>query len=427
MNSSYVINLGENSMNEPYLEIDPFKGIFGLDNLAERISEILKCPVTIEDANHRLLAYSTHDERTDPARIATIIGRRVPEKVINSLWREGSIPYLLNSDEPLRIKSITEVGLGDRVAISIRKKQETLGFIWALEIDHSLEDKDLHYLKMAGQAVKNHLLNLHTRKTEKEESYQEFFWQLLTGHLENVEEIKKKFKTLNLLPPEASSVLVFKFPGKIDSKTEKNISYILKTTQRIKVLFYTLQNNNLIVLASPKSTESTGDYDKFIKSFIIQMNERFGVGGIKGGCGTIHENCQRVEKSYQEALTLLELKDKFPQETEAIYSYQELGIYLFIPVLLEKRKNDGFENQYLKCLFEYDFRHKTQLYKTLEVYLENDSRINETANLLHIHANTLSYRLKRISEIGEINLDDYNQKMALFIDIKINKFNKSLL
>ena len=157
------------------------------------------------------------------------------------------------------------------------------------------------------------------------------------------------------------------------------------------------------------------------------MNERFGVGGIKGGSGTIYENCQRVEKSYQEALTLLEMKEKFPKETELIFSYQELGIYRFIPVLWEMRKSDGFENQSLKCLLEYDARHKTQLYKTLEVYLENDSKINETANLLHIHANTLSYRLKRICEIAEVNLDDYNQKITLFIELKINKFRKSLL
>ena len=62
---------------------------------ADRISSVLGCPITIEDGNHRLLAYSTHDDTTDQARIMTIIGRRVPEKVINSLWKDGFIPALL--------------------------------------------------------------------------------------------------------------------------------------------------------------------------------------------------------------------------------------------------------------------------------------------------------------------------------------------
>src|SRR4051812_4030829 len=43
----------------------PFsEGFDSLDEIADRISEVLHCPITIEDANHRLLAYSTHDERT---------------------------------------------------------------------------------------------------------------------------------------------------------------------------------------------------------------------------------------------------------------------------------------------------------------------------------------------------------------------------
>ena len=98
------------------LKNNPFRASFdSLEEFADVISEVLRCPITIEDANHRLLAYSTHDDRTDPARIATIMGRRVPEKVINSLWKEGVIPALLNSREPVRVKTVDDIGLGNRV------------------------------------------------------------------------------------------------------------------------------------------------------------------------------------------------------------------------------------------------------------------------------------------------------------------------
>ncbi|WP_234410504.1 hypothetical protein [Caldalkalibacillus mannanilyticus] len=94
-------------------EHEPFQQIFeNLESLADKISEVLTCPVTIEDANHRLLAYSSHEPGIDPARMATIVGRRVPEKVINSLWQEGVIPRLLESDDPIRISPINDVGWG---------------------------------------------------------------------------------------------------------------------------------------------------------------------------------------------------------------------------------------------------------------------------------------------------------------------------
>ena len=49
------------------------------------MSDLLGCPVTVEDVNFRLLAYSSHEKVTDAARIATIINRQVPENLINSL------------------------------------------------------------------------------------------------------------------------------------------------------------------------------------------------------------------------------------------------------------------------------------------------------------------------------------------------------
>lgn len=125
-----------------------FKVTFNnLEEFADIISEILQCPITVEDVNHRLLAYSTHDERTDSARVATIMGRRVPEKVINNLWKEGIIPALLKSREPIHVKKMDNIGLGDRVAISIWNKEDVLGFIWALEIEQSLTEQDYNLLK----------------------------------------------------------------------------------------------------------------------------------------------------------------------------------------------------------------------------------------------------------------------------------------
>jgi DNA-binding PucR family transcriptional regulator len=76
----------------------------------------------------------------------------------------------------------------------------------------------------------------------------------------------------------------------------------------------------------------------------------------------------------------------------------------------------------LKKLREYDQKNNTDLVETLEVFLNKDSNVHETSKALNVHTNTLTYRLKRISEIGEVNLKDPNQKMTLFLDLKLEKF-----
>ncbi|MCL6586990.1 MAG: PucR family transcriptional regulator [Anoxybacillus sp.] len=406
---------------------DPFKGNFdSLEEFADRISDLLQCPITIEDANHRLIAYSAHDDYTDPARTATIISRRVPEKVINSLWKKGVIPALLSSQEPLRIETISEVGLGNRVAVSIWKNQEVIGFIWALETDRTLSKDDLELLKKAAKAAKNKVLQLYMRKNKREERVQEFFWKLLTGHITANEEIKENFDFLQIPTAPLFSVFVFRFANDITSDIEKQISYILQTTQQIQVLLYTVDRSDFILLAAPKSTrQPLAECSQFIASFATKMKERFHIANIQSSFGGIYETFEYIEKSYKEALTVLSMKEKFPAQTASIYGYQQLGIYQFFDLLLEKKRQGELTNSTLAKLQAYDEKHHTNLIETFEVFFDHDSNVNETAKALNIHPNTLSYRLKRIAEIGEIDLHDMNQKVKLYIDIKLAKYEAS--
>lgn len=412
-------------MTQNYNQNDPFKGTFGnLENLVDKISDVLQRPITIEDANHRLLAYSSHEGRTDPARVATIIGRRVPEKVINSLWRDGVIPKLNQSEEPLRVSEITDIGLGARVAIGIFAKKEVLGYIWVLEIDNSLSEKELSLLKMAAQTAKNQLLQLQIHKKKKEEGHQEFFWQLLTGHLKSHQEIENKIQELGLITPTPISVILFQFEHDISTTIQRHISYMITTTQKLLITFQVIDRNKLILLSSPhKEKENRATTIKFIEDFVLQMNKRFKVSQIKGSCGNPYDNYEKIEASYQEALTVLRLKNQFPVEVGNTFNYQQLGVYRYLDVLLEKKKQDGYENTSLQKLSLYDDANKTDLLKTLEVFLNRDSNVHEAAKELNVHTNTLSYRLKRIIEVGDIDLKSPNQKITLYIDIKLNKLS----
>jgi DNA-binding PucR family transcriptional regulator len=403
---------------------DPFRGNFdSLEEFADHISDLLQCPITIEDANHRLIAYSAHDDYTDPARTATIISRRVPEKVINSLWKQGAIPALLSSREPVRVSAISEVGLGSRVAVSIWKNDEVIGFIWALETDRTLSQKDMELLKKAAKAAKNKVLQLYMRKNKKEERVQELFWKLLTGHMATEEEIKESFATMQIPAAPSFSVIVFRFATEMTREIEKQISYLLQTTQQIQLLLYTTDRNDVILLAAPKSmNQPLKELQMFIESFSLKMKERFHINSVQSGFGGIYETYTLIEKSYREALTVLKMKEKFPEQIRSIYGYQQLGIYQFFDLLLEKKRHGELINPALTKLQAYDQKHHSDLVKTFEVFFDHDSNVNETAKALNIHPNTLSYRLKRIAEIAEMDLHDMNQKVKLYIDIKLAKY-----
>lgn len=56
-------------------------------------------------------------------------------------------------------------------------------------------------------------------------------------------------------------------------------------------------------------------------------------------------------------------------------------------------------------LQEYDKRHKTQLFKTLQVYLNCDRNLAGTSRQLFIHRSTLEYRLEKIRKITGADLE----------------------
>lgn len=403
---------------------DPFKRPFdSLENLVDKIRDVLECPVTIEDANHRLLAYSTHDDQTDAARIATIISRKVPEKVINSLWKANAIPQLMKNGEPLKIPEIKEIGLGNRVAISIRNQNEVLGYIWVVERDKSLSEDEMNLLKLAAKSARTELLKLNRQKKKREESYQDFFWQLLTGRYPNHEEIVDKMEDLHIQPPSSFAVIVFRFADDIDLQTEQSIIYLISTSQKLHVTFHTAMGTEFIILASPSEAKATEkNIIEFIHYFIGQMNTRFQVNQIIGASSALSDVLEHVEERYAESLEVLRLKSQFPDEMKGIQTYNQLGLFRYFESILEKKQNDEYKYPVITKLQKYDHEHKTDLLNTIECFLDYDSNVNETAKKLHIHVNTLNYRLKRISDIAELDLKSAHEKFSLYMELKIRKY-----
>lgn len=102
--------------------------------------------------------------------------------------------------------------------------------------------------------------------------------------------------------------------------------------------------------------------------------------------------------------------------------YQKLGVYRLLSVIHEKNKEDGYFNPDVMRLMKHDQEHNTELLHTLQCYLANHCRIKETAEALHIHPNTLNYRIKKINDLTTINFDDIHQRVMLYIDLLLLNF-----
>lgn len=396
-----------------------------LETLADLISEELECPITIEDANHRIIAYSRHEDEVDPVRIATIMRRRVPEHVINSLWKAGAIPKLFESEEPVVVPKIEQVKIEERVAISVRKNKEVVGFIWA-HPRKPFDEKKIAILQEAAQAVKNQLIQRRNQREKAEKNGEELLWKLLTGHFSRMKDFEQANEHYHLRVKGSLAVVIFDFIEPITLSVERKAGYLIETMQQVPVVAKTVDNSQLILLVRLPETNEFEAMTNYIGNFLEKMKERGHMAKIVPAAGCVVDNPLKVSESYQEALYVFKMKQQFPEATASIYSYEKLGVFQFIEDLAAIRKKSGYQNPMLQKLKMYDREHHSNLQETIFVFLQHDGNINEAAKALHIHANTLSYRLKRISEIAGIQLKDANQKMTLYLDLLIHQLEGEL-
>ncbi|MFC2949811.1 PucR family transcriptional regulator [Virgibacillus sediminis] len=398
-----------------------------LDSLADRIGELLECPVTIEDSNHQIISYSEHHGDIDDVRRATIMSRRVPDKVISSLWKNGYMTKLFDNDEPVAIPEIKSVGLGNRVAVSIRRNNEILGFIWVHADGQQMSEDKIHLLKEAVRLVKNLLLKDRSRVRTVTASYKGFFWQLLTGDLDDMKEMKDQARRLGIQLEGRLAMVIMEFPGEVTETIEKHANYLAETLGEIQVVCRMFDHNHLLLLVRLPAEEDTGQYLKgYIGQFIQLISTRLHIDTVHGTGGNICQSVRQIPKSYSEALHVLELKRKFPDELADTCLYQELGIYQFIEDLHDMQLSTQYRNEKLERLRKYDQKNQTALLQTLKKYLEFDSNVYRAAKSLHVHPNTLNYRLKRIAEIGAIDLKSPDQKLTAYLDLKIEGMQEGL-
>ena len=129
--------------------------------LADAAAALVDAPVTIEDAQSRVLAYSSRQDLTDPARVSTIVGRRVPDEVLATLRAQGVFRRLARSAEPVFVPA--SGGTKPRLVIPVRAGGEWLGSIWAVveerppaalvgELVQTSSVVALHLLRLRAQA-----------------------------------------------------------------------------------------------------------------------------------------------------------------------------------------------------------------------------------------------------------------------------------
>jgi hypothetical protein len=100
-------------------------------------------------------------------------------------------------------------------------------------------------------------------------------------------------------------------------------------------------------------------------------------------------------------------------------SYSELGIYRLLLQIGNMHQLWQFAEDVLGPLIDYDARHKVDLVSTLSIYLNQHESLKQTARVLRVHVNTVSYRLQRIERLTSLDLANPDHRLSAHVAAKI--------
>jgi hypothetical protein len=104
----------------------------------------------------------------------------------------------------------------------------------------------------------------------------------------------------------------------------------------------------------------------------------------------------------------------------AAAGHQELASHVLLLPFVPDDVRRAFTARLLDPLRAYDRRHRAELIETLEAFLDCDGSWTRCATRLHLHVNTLRYRIGRIEQLTGRDLSRLEDKLDFFLALRMS-------
>lgn len=166
------------------------------------------------------------------------------------------------------------------------------------------------------------------------------------------------------------------------------------------------------ILALIPDREETESCIKEIFSGIVDRAQREYGLDLRIGVGNSKAYLDEVKKSRNEASAALQAAEVSSLKGK-IFFYRDQGIYTLLSHVDDTRILDTYVEEKLGKLLQADELNDGKLSETLENYLNCSCNAKKTAEEMFLHRNTLNYRLKKIREILDCDLEKLDTCLEL--------------
>lgn len=394
-----------------------------LFSLAQTTAVLTGGIVSIEDAANRVLAYSrsTDSDEIDDLRRRSILGWQGPEAYLAKLREWGVFQHLHSSDKVIGIDSHPELGIRRRLAVAIRSGERQLGTIWVQEGSTPLSEHSERALLGAARVAAHHLVR---RRRELSDDLT-LTRTLLAGLLEGSTGPQPLATHLGLDATRPAAVLGFSY-GTAEAVTAPELTHT-EVTNLISVQIAARHRSALVTQVDPRiyvllpqlpRSIDTDTLRGWAQEITDAARRHLGLP-LRGSIGCLVSGLGRAPDSRREADRILDAM-LGAGVAAAVAALPDIQAEVLISEMLTLlAAHPEIRDPRLTALVAHDSRHQGQLAESLLAYLNCFGDVRAAAAQLHVHRNTLRYRIRRAEELTGLDLSRPDQRLLAMLQLRL--------
>jgi len=243
-----------------------------------------------------------------------------------------------------------------------------------------------------------------------------FLQGLLTGTLPAIDR-SSQAKRLHIEPDEPRILLLIETKVSSDYDT---VMEVLKNLfpSRLKTHLIPISEQQIAILKPAKSTSE--DLDALCRTIVDTLSTEALVSAVIAYSNTIF-SLHELSAAFRENALALRIGKLFFADQE-IFTHTRLGVGRLIYELPLSVCED-----FLKEIFgnEVPDTFEEETIHVIHTFIQNNLNIAETARQLHMHRNTLIYRLEQMEERTGLNLRTFEDAMTFKVATMVMAFRRS--
>lgn len=387
--------------------------LFGLaQSLADRIHGM----VSIENAQSHVLAYSASNDEADELRRLSILGRAGPPEHLEWIGQWGIFDALRASDGVVRVAERPELGLRPRLAVGIyqpavapRRPPAFAGTIWVQQGTQPLAADAEEVLRGAAVLAARIMARLAARPSTQARRMQQ-----LLGLIDGEPDLAAVAGELGLAADGDAALIGWDADTATGTAPRRarlaDVMALSASAFRRDAQVATRGSRIYVLLPQTQTRAATS----WVRGTMSAMRDELGVqlrAAIAAPAGLGGIGAARIEVD-----RVLDSAARHPISVGQVTSLAEARTTVLLDEILTMV---GREQRLVDPRIADLRAREPALAETLRVYLDSFGDVGAVARSLHVHPNTVRYRVRRIEELLSTSLADPDVRLLFSLGLRV--------